>query len=530
MTKQERKWIWVTATIVMAITTVPYILALSMEGDGWKFTGFLFGVEDGNSYIAKMLSGAYGRWLFKTPYTTFPQKGELAFLIYLLLGKLTSQSGQHAQLVALFHLFRFISGCLAIVATYDFISIFIKKIWVRRIGALFANVGGGFGFLYLLGLNNLWGSRLPLEFYSPETFGFLNLYGLPHLALGRACLLWSLSAFFNGSHPIRKIKFSGIYLVILTLVQPITAVLEFGLLFLAVAGNVFHYWLVNRKDNSLLLQIIKENAKRLIWIVGIALPILVYIFVSYKLDPFMQRWEQQNIITSPPMSDYLLAWGWVIPFVIVAIIKMKKQEMPFQYFLLAWLLVIFLLVYFPINIQRRLAEGVWVVFIMFVLLVMENQKNGNVILAILLFVFSLPAISILAGGINSALHPQSPIFRSSQEVDIFERIAQEADAGDVVLASYSVSNALPAWAPVRVLSGHGPESIDAVSINHEVKNFFSNSYSQAEQIQFIQKYQISYIILGPEERSLGNWEPATCHFLQLFYNSKDYEIYGVIKP
>jgi hypothetical protein len=530
MTKQERKWIWLTAIIVMAVTTVPYILALSMEGDSWKFTGFLFGVEDGNSYIAKMLSGAYGSWLFKTPYTTFPQKGELAFLLYLLLGKLTSQSGQHAQLIALFHLFRFISGCLAIVATYDFISVFIKKNAVRRIGTLLASVGGGFGFLYLLGLNGLWGGRLPLEFYSPETFGYLSLYGLPHLALGRACLLWSICAFLNGFHPLRKIKYSGIYLVILTLVQPVTAVLGFGLLFLAAAGNVFQYWLVNRKENPSLLHVLQENGKNLIWIVSFALPVLVYIFVSYKLDPFMQRWEQQNIITSPPLSDYLLAWGWVIPFVIVAIIKMKKREMLYQYFLLAWLLVIFLLVYFPVNIQRRLAEGVWVAFIVIVLLVMENQKNRNVILTLLLFVFSLPTLSILAGGINSALHPQSPIFRPVQEVDAFEKIAKEADAGDVVLASYSVSNALPAWAPVRVLSGHGPESIDAVHVNKEVKSFYSNSYSQSEQIQFIQKYQISYIFLGPEERSLGIWDPSTCYFLQLLYNSQGYEIYKVVTP
>ncbi|MEN6434588.1 MAG: hypothetical protein ABFD58_02095 [Anaerolineaceae bacterium] len=530
MTKQERKWIWITSVVIMVITTIPYILALSVEEDSWKFTGFLFGVEDGNSYIAKMLTGAYGNWFFTTPYTTYPQKGELAFLPYLLLGKLTSQPGQHAQLVVLFHFFRILAGCLAIVATYDFISIFIKKVQVRRFGTLLISIGGGLGWLFLIGLDGLWGDRLPLEFYSPETFGFLSLYGLPHLALGRACLLWGLCAFFDGNHPLKNIKFSGMYFVILTLVQPVTAVLGYGLLFLATAGTIFRVWLENRKEKPSILHISMENGKKLAWIVSFSLPILIYIFVSYKFDPFMQRWEQQNIITSPPITDYLLAWGWTIPFVIMAIVKMVKKEIPVQYFLLAWLLVIFPLIYFPVNIQRRLAEGVWVAFILLVLLVVENWKRSKVILSLLLVFSSLPYISILAGGIKGALDPFTPVFRPAQEVTVFEKLAQNAHARDVVLASYQISNALPAWAPVRVLSGHGPESIDANSINQEVMNFFSDSYSQTEQIQFLMKYEISYVIWGPDERALGEWNPTSSHYLQLIYDANDYALYKVNTP
>ena len=39
--------------------------------------GFIFAVEDGNSYIAKMLSGVQGAWLFRTPYTSMQQGGVL---------------------------------------------------------------------------------------------------------------------------------------------------------------------------------------------------------------------------------------------------------------------------------------------------------------------------------------------------------------------------------------------------------------------------------------------------------------------
>jgi len=81
----------------MGVTMLPYLLGYASQGDAWRFTGFVFGVEDGNSYIAKMLSGSAGAWLFRTPYTPEAQRGVLAFLPYILLGKLASPPGLHEQ-------------------------------------------------------------------------------------------------------------------------------------------------------------------------------------------------------------------------------------------------------------------------------------------------------------------------------------------------------------------------------------------------------------------------------------------------
>jgi hypothetical protein len=54
---QERRWVLGFAVVVLLITTLPYLLGFWLQGKEWVFTGFVFGVEDGNSYIAKMLSG-----------------------------------------------------------------------------------------------------------------------------------------------------------------------------------------------------------------------------------------------------------------------------------------------------------------------------------------------------------------------------------------------------------------------------------------------------------------------------------------
>jgi hypothetical protein len=127
VSRSEKLWLLKFVLLVLLLTSVPYWIGYTSAGTGWRFTGFIFGVEDGNSYIAKMLSGASGNWLFRTPYTAAEQNGFLAFLPYLLLGKLTSSPGQHEQLVVLFHMFRGVGGLLLVLATYDFIALFIEQ-------------------------------------------------------------------------------------------------------------------------------------------------------------------------------------------------------------------------------------------------------------------------------------------------------------------------------------------------------------------------------------------------------------------
>jgi hypothetical protein len=51
---ENRSWVLWLRALVMLATTLPYLLGYAVQGQDWRFTGFVFGVEDGNSYIAKM--------------------------------------------------------------------------------------------------------------------------------------------------------------------------------------------------------------------------------------------------------------------------------------------------------------------------------------------------------------------------------------------------------------------------------------------------------------------------------------------
>ncbi len=539
----ERKWVIVFAIIVMLVTTLPYFLGYWVETHdpqhAWRFTGFVFGVEDGNSYIAKSLTGAFGAWLFRTPYTVIPQNGVIAFLPFLLMGKLVSAPGMHEQLVALFHLFRLFAGFLSILATYDFIQYFIKDKRLSRFGLAIAMIGGGVGWILLLfGKSTLFGT-LPLEFYSPEAFGFLGIYGLPHVAMARALLLWGLLGHFKCALEPEKVSYKkalmiGFLWLTIALLQPLTAFIM-GMVIGLHLVIAFAHRLMTLKNQGVSSSSEAANRVRLFLFELLpVLPFFIYYVISYTSDEFLKVWSAQNIITSPHPVHFLLAYGILLPWVITGIYTTIKQKWIEAGVLTGWLIIAAALAYAPISIQRRLLDGIWVVLVVLTIIgyqwieTYHPKLNLRWCLPLITGLTIPSAVILLAGGIGATFKPSEPIFRPNSEVAAFQFLGSLVQPSDVVLASYETGNVLPAWAPVRVMIGLGPESAYLPEFTREVKNFFDSSSTDEIRQEIIKKSNIKYVFWGPHERALGGWDPGQAPWLSQIFNLNGYVIFQVI--
>lgn len=539
-----RGWVLRFALGVMFVTTVPYLVGYFTQGEEWRFTGFVFGVEDGNSYIAKMLTGANGAWLFRTPYTAIPQSGVLAFLPYLLLGKLTSPPAQHEQLVALFHLFRIIGGCLSILATYDFISLFIRQEIFRRWGVVLATLGGGLGWLAVL-LGNRWPGTLPLEFYSPESFGFLELYGLPHLAMARAFLLWGLRGYLIAKEQrhgwgdrialpttfgIRQwvswagVQVGGIWLL-MGLMQPLTVLIAWVVVgaHLGIWGLVL--WVRQRQGGEIQWANWREYLKCALWAVVISAGIVVYTGWAFARDAYLRQWAAQNLILSPPFLDYLLAYGLVIPVAVLGGYRLLREESPQCWLPFAWVLLLPILAYIPHNLQRRFVEGGYVALVVLVVLALERVRFRWMVWFTVPLLLS--TVMLLSGGLQVVLHPDEPAYRPAAEVAAFDALRGHVSGGEVVLSAYETGNALPAWVPVRVMVGHGPESARLAQMLADIEAFFDSSRVDGERVAILRNNRVDVVFWGPEERSLGSWDPRTASFLEMVYDRERYYLFTV---
>jgi hypothetical protein len=504
MTAAERRWTLVYSLILIALTTIPAWIGFGMDGGGWRYSGFVVGVEDGNSYIAKMLLGQGGAWLFKTPYTGMDQRGVVAFLPFLLLGKLASSPGLHLQLVLLYHFFRIAMIPLVVVATYRFAAVFLPGEHWRRWATILVTAGGGLGWVLLLAGGPQEAASLPLEYISPESFGFLALFTLPHLALTRALVLIALTTYLRSAEQSRAGWRAGLILSLSILVQPLPAVT--GLILIGA-----HQLLLYLRGGSTFLKNWRSAWWPVLWRMALPVfPLLAYYAIAFSTDPYLKLWSAQNQLPSPPPAYYLLAYGLLLPFSGVGIVRTWRDRNPNVSLLVAWILVFPFLAYFPYPVQRRLPEGVWVAISILAVMGFADLRARSrwirVVQPLILVISLVSSITLLAGGISVAASPAQPAYVLAGDAEAYAWLASQAETGELVLASYATGNVLPAWAEVRVLVGLGPESAGLPGLLVEIEHFYSGAWAEAEQAAFLSRHEIRWIMLGQGERALGGSE------------------------
>ena len=124
----RREWLQVFgwSAVILLVISLPYLYGALISTPAAQFGGLVIGVEDGNSYLAKMRLGATGGWRFYLFYTSEPHRGAYLFLFHLLLGKLARLSG--LSFILVYHLARIVCGFFCIISYIFLVNIHFAKI------------------------------------------------------------------------------------------------------------------------------------------------------------------------------------------------------------------------------------------------------------------------------------------------------------------------------------------------------------------------------------------------------------------
>jgi hypothetical protein len=527
MTKSDRTWCIAYAVFLAALTSVPYFMGFTVQGEAWHFTGFVFGVEDGNSYIAKMLLGGQGDWLFRTPYTVSHQRGVIGFFPYLILGKLAAGEALHEQLVALFHLFRILSIPAIVLAIYRFVAIFLPDRRWRRWVTILGTIGGGLGWILpMFGVFSIFGT-IPLSFYSPETFGFLAIFGLPHLILGRAFLFMALTHYLLSPHEPKRGWVAGLLILGLTLIQPV-AVIPIYVVIVAHQAAIYIRHRLGR-SNLAYRDWFQSGVRSL----AVPLPMVGYLAYMFNRDPFLSTWTTQNRILSPHPIHYLLAYGLILAPALVGGWRLIQKGKDTGILLVVWGLSLPFLAYAPYNLQRRLPEGVWIALLTMAAIgiagMVLSLRSWNYFILWMTLLLSIPSsLVLIAGGLTRARNPAEPVFRPADEIDAALWFRNRVPRGSAVLSAFETGNVLPAWIPIHVVIGHGPESVDLATLVPEVEAFYNLEMTNPERRDFLVDKHVDFVWHGPYERRLGDWDPESADYLEMIYTEGLYSIYRVV--
>ncbi len=532
--------IWATAwsLFALALTSLPYLFGFYLSSPEERFGGFVYNVEDCNSYIAKMEQGARGEWLFHISYTSEEHRGALLFIFHILLGKVALLLNLSS--IATYHLARLLFGFLLLLAIYVFISYFVHFRALRRISFLLVCFSSGLGWLMVgLKIVPLLGD-VPVDFWVPEAFTFLVIYAFPHLALAGVLMLSTflllMMAFDKGQ--IRFSFLAGIACFLLGLIVPFYIFIIY-----AVLGG---YLLALFLRKGIPFFELKLSAIAVL----IPVPVIIYNAYVFSSNPVFRIWAEQNIVLSPHPVHYLLGYGIVGPLAIGGVRYFLKRKEERGLFLVAWVLIVPPLLYAPFNLQRRLIEGFQIPLCIlasfgisrYVLPAITRfrlvkaltrferytlPKLRRFIVTIIVLVTVPSNLLLLLGNSLEVAKCEPPIFHDVEELEAINWLKENTSHQDIVLSSYETGNLIPARSGNRVFLGHGSETIRLEEKRLIVEKFFKSETSDAYRVGVLKSYKISYVFFGPRERGLGDFEPRGKPYLSEVFSNGSCIIFKV---
>jgi hypothetical protein len=303
----------------------------------------------------------------------------------------------------------------------------------------------------------------------------------------------------------------------------------------------------------------------------IPLPLFLYYAVIFLNLPALQSWSDQAYTPSPNPLHYLLTYGFYLTLGILYPLRRKgargRQTDPIHQvgreadhdsrpslkmaFLWVWVGTAAVLLYLPLNSQRRYVEGLHIPFsilatIGFFLVVWPWLLKSDLVTGLLkrprysaagLQRLTILALVAIAGLSNVYLYASTlikvgvqqpyPLFRLEAELEAMAWLKERIVPGDVVLAGYRTGSYLPFRTGANVIVGNRYETADFIRKRQEAAQFFEPETADGWRQNLLIRDKIRYVFVGPEERRLGGESLAVVDYLEPIYQNEAVIIYQV---
>lgn len=511
------------AFLTVGLTIMPYLLADAAVAGKAVFGGFLIHPLDGFSYLAKMRQGFDGGWSFRLPYAAEPGEGAFAFVYLLLLGHLARLFG--TPLLTLYHSARAVAALAMFLIAFGFYESVLPNRGPKWVAFLLTLFGSGVGWLGLP--SGLFGTDL----WMPESIPFLSAYANAHFPLASACVLGGVLAISKAESSVVRRS-----LACLACGFTLGAVLPFVMLSSATFLIAWNAWEIGRAGGITDWKRVWRDHRGALLPTGsyiaAAGPWLFYDFWLTRTRPALAAWNAQNQTPSPPPFDYLLGFGLVLLLAIIGTIVARPDKERRGRLLLAWVIVTAVLLYAPINVQRRLSQGIFFPLAALAALGLEGVGRRWRIFApalVITMALSIPSnITVVLAGLDGVSRLEPRVVLSQAEAGAYHWADDHIPPGSLVLAGEIAGNRLPAFADVRVVFGHPFETPRATVEREWMEEMYSWSGEASAGLDRLRARGVTYVFFGPEERHIG--KPTWLDQLPIVFEEGEVSIRKVDGP
>ncbi len=501
----DRGWVIGWSVFVVMLSFAPFVLAYYVQPNNGRFMGLLWNALDGNVYLSKMEAGRRGEWLFHLTFTSEEHPGILVYTHYYLLGKLAGLINLPNVLV--FHLARLATGALLLWASWRFICRYFAESRMRRTAFLLVCFGAGLGWLVgPIGLKD------STDLWVAESLTFFSILAQPHYPLATALLLagfmslqegWETDEAKKAGRAFAKAAACGL---LLSFIHPFLVI---------TLGVIAGLYLLRR---TITMRRIEWRHWFGLILVGVfALPIPIYIFLATSNDPIYKGWMSQNQTYSPLPFFYMLGYGLLFGLAVIGGWWAERRS-PLEtrsrwQFVTTWVIGTAVLLYVPVNFQRRFIEGLHLPIVLlatagFYFLARQwrpaiQHRRAN-LLVILTALTTLLVLGTFFGNVFARSEDGDfhPLFLYGEEVTAMNWLKNNTALTDTVIAGPITGSYIPAFAGNRTFYGHDLETINRDQKIEQLRRFFQFQMTREETMQFARQYGIRYVYFGPEEARL----------------------------
>ncbi|MFA5358583.1 MAG: hypothetical protein WC310_02035 [Patescibacteria group bacterium] len=527
--RYEKLIVFVIIVAVIWLTLLPVIFGYWRAGGQYHFfTPDFINKSDDAVYFSLIEQGRQGKILFKNLYTPEAQKAVLFSPLWLIGGWIGTATGWSNAFVFIF--LRSVAAVVFLLCLYFFISYFFTTTKKRLIVFLLTIFASGFGGI-ISSSRPVFSAQdvfllLPTDVWISESNTFLTLLHSALFIFSQTLIL-AIFYFFTKKFNEKRFLLVGFLVAVLAIIHPYDIVTICAVLGVYL---VFCTWRQKRID--------WHGIATYLWIVFISVWAAVYYYYITKTQIAIGGWADQNLTVSPPFLSYL--WGYGLVFILALIgvwvvIKQKKEKF---YFIIIWAITSLVLVYLPLNVQRRFSNG-WHVALVILASVgifylapifrkYATWINSTVFVSFLIICFFVTNFVIIKQEIDILIDPDFPYLIPNTYYDGFSWIKNNVKPNDVVAADVQIGNLIPAFSGRTVYAGHGHQTIDFYQRRYFLKSwFFKTNDQDAEKKNWLNKNSIDYIWYSDFEKWNGYFEPGQKDYLEEVYSNQDVKIYQV---
>ncbi len=541
ISKKEWRFVILLVLALILITNFTLVYGYLVTPRDQIFTGIHFAApNDWFIYYSYLEQVRQGNLLFKDLYTTEPHLPVLN-IFWLGIGLLAKIFNLGNVLA--FNLAKIFLTPIFFFVVYLFLAYIFSEVKKRKVALLILSFASGLGFFLINQLvkypYNFASGRFnwPMDLWVPESNVFLTLYYSPHFiaALTLILLIFFLTILFVENNRVIYSLAAGVSGLLLFAFHPFHVITIFGVIFI-------YFAILSLREKKIIWQLVKH----FLILTTISLPAIIYYLSLLRVDWLTQQRALQNKCFTTPLWLTLFSFGLLLILALIGVyILSRQQQIDKRFlFLITWAVVQFLVIYLPVNYQRRMTAGLQFPLVVLTTVgffgIYSGIKQRQTKLTKIIFSQRYALVILLV-----ALFISSNLFQIAADVTIYREKMEFAYLDQEIVAAAkwlksvgedkiifnsagNVINIVPAYSGRRVYVGHGVETAFFALKQQEVDWFFQKNRSETLEQSFLAKRNISYIFYSETERRIGSYTPQNKSYLKAVYSNKKVQIYQVL--